>query len=194
MELDLSTTVRDLQRWYASARRESLQLSRTLTSGDLVALLKRHRDRRYSDALFSIIVTCPIATPEVLQAALTASDDASSVQSAIATRRDVPRSLLLHLRKSQYRSVRHHAELALISDKIATGVPARTIKELLAKYPGDGGIDLGVRAVIAASVKTPQRLLQRLTDDDADFIAAAARKTLRRLASGKSVSSRSRKL
>jgi hypothetical protein len=49
---------------------------------------------------------------------------------------------------------------------------------LLDAHAGDGGVSLGVRHMIARFGGAPLSVVRRLADDDADFIAADARRRL----------------
>jgi hypothetical protein len=192
LELGRRTTEAALKKWYAD-QREPLHASDRLRATDLVALTKRHKDEPYRDALFSLLVNHRNATAAVLRAALQASGNSLSVANAVATSAHAPISLLRRLLASRHRSVREHAQLAVIATRMADGASARAIKGWLSTFAGDAGIDLGVRALIAGSSKTPRPLLDKLVMDDADFIAATARQTIRRSARAKRVATPSRR-
>jgi hypothetical protein len=179
MMVSLSTTRQTLETWHAAKPRSTLGLSALLTARDLMTLCRAHAQGDYTPALYSLIACDSRSDVRVWRLALDLSRGDASVANSIATQQRAPLRLLRELTRSRHTSVRQHAELALISQKLNAGASQRTIRRLISQYSGDDGISLGVRSLIAAHNHTPRNVLKILTTDDADLVSSSARRSLR---------------
>lgn len=142
---------------------------------ELRTLLERWRKHPAAALLFEMMATHPAANAEIHEAILRSTRNAA-VLNAIATNGRTKPAILQKLARSRQRDVREHALLALIAQEL-TRAPRERFRALLAKYPGEGGIDIGVRLLLANHSRTPHDVLLALAGDEVDLVRAAARKS-----------------
>lgn len=177
--LDASASRASLRRlWKAGRGSLPIVLDPRMTAKQLESFALAHSGERYARALFQILANHPKASGRFFRLLLAQSGGAPEIASAIIQSGRAPKSLLRAFRKSPSRSVKEHADLALLGAAMDSG-SRDTFARLLDRHWGkDTGISLGVRQMMAAHPQTPRRLLKRLAGDEADFIAALARKRL----------------
>ena len=90
---------------------------------------------------------------------------------------DLPFTEIVRLLEHPSEFVRGHALLGYLRHELPR-FDEDQLRALLDEHAGDGGVSLGVRHMVAQLPELPQSMLERLADDDADFIAACARERL----------------
>jgi len=180
MIVSMATTPERIRDWYKSAHRGALVISPRLAGSQLIQLCKIHANQDYSRALLSAVVSSRAADQEVMKHALVASGQDPAVANSVATSGRASSVILRKLLKSPDRSVREHAELAIISKEIEEGIAPLHLERILARHRGDGGISLGVRSLVARNLQTPRKILDALAHDEADLVSEIARRTIRR--------------
>jgi hypothetical protein len=177
--LEANCPKRKVEQRYTAARRfgqPCFMLSPDFSVADLQRILEEHVGARYFTELLHVLAVHPHATGRFLEAILEHSDD-SGVLNAVVTSPKVTAKLLSRLRRSNVKSVAQHAELGLLHRKMTTA-KASEIKHLLERFPGDEGISLGVRGMVAAHKRTPTTILRALREDSADFVCELALENL----------------
>lgn len=117
---------------------------------------------RLDDSVWRALLLAPVAS----QVALTALDNPT-----------VPLEEVTRLQRHASEQVRGHALLAHLKQRLPHMNDAE-FSEVLDAHPGDEGVSLGVRHLLARAEETPRKILERLVDDDADFVADCARRRL----------------
>ena len=154
-----------------------ITLAKTLRPNELKLLLLKHLNESYAKTIGELVAAHPNSNRSIMDILFRTMGMHASIANAIATSGKASPSLLQRLSQQQPKSVREHATLALARIEIQLA-SSRKLRELWRAYPGDGGISLGVRHMLATSAQVSNRLLNDLARDDADFIAAAARAQL----------------
>lgn len=103
-------------------------------------------------------------------------DDYDDAMTALSTP-SITQEEIERLLKHPSPAVRGHALLASLTPRVPH-LGEDELNALLDAHAGDGGVSLGVRHLIARADGVPRRILLRLADDDADFIADCARARL----------------
>jgi hypothetical protein len=154
-------------------------LRASLTGDELLRLASRHFKYPHGETVAALIVQHPSADKAVFRRILDHYPDSTALANDIATSGRCDAEVLGLLRKCPAASVREHAALGLVRLELERNDP-RSIRRLLAENQGDFGVALGVRHMIAMHANTPDDILKELREDEADFIADAARKEISR--------------
>src|SRR5688500_6071073 len=113
--LESGATKASLRRlWKAGQGSLSLVPDPRMTPKQLESFALAHGGEKYTSALFQLLANHPKATGRLFRLLLARCGDAPDVASAIILSGKASKSLLRALRKSSSRSVREHADLALI--------------------------------------------------------------------------------
>lgn len=150
-------------------------LAKGLTASDLCLLARKHANEDYADELALLIVNHPACDSAVHRVVVEEMCAKPAIANSIATSGRAPEQTLVLLLKHPSSSVRNHASLAVQRSALDRAAPVQ-FRRLLNQHRGDGGVSLGIRHMLAVHPRTPEKILRELTNDDADFIAAAARK------------------
>jgi hypothetical protein len=163
------TTPEELREVFRASRSGVLRcvLEPAMSREDLIGLVERHQGEDHHFPLLQLMVTHPSVDEGVLNLLLDRADDAG-VEGAVATSGRASAAVL-----GRHASVREHAALALLRLELE-GAPPERFEAILDGHPGEEGIDLGVRAMLAAHPRTPRRVLERLAQDDVDVVQQAA--------------------
>jgi hypothetical protein len=159
---------------------QDCEIDQRLTKSDIRELLSSSRAESYYKELIRRIVFHPAADDEILDLILQDEDDAST-QNTIATSGRASDKILRRLALSASKSVREHAELSLIISQLDR-CDLSLFQRLIDEHATDEGIDLGVRMSVVNHPRTPIEVIQKLKDDDADFISDLAKKRLENIA------------
>lgn len=156
----------------------TLSLHPSLTPAFLVRLIEEMRSSKHSRVFFELLAASPIRDKEVWQAILRAPVDANIAMTALDNPA-LPQESIAQLQSHSSPHVRGHALLAHLRDRLPRLSEAE-LDALIDEHAGDTGVSLGVRHLVACSPGVPQRILERLAEDEADFVAESAKRSLER--------------
>ena len=145
----------EIRRMFAEARSQNTQvvLDENMSSEDLLTLARRSKQEGFYSVLVDLIIAHRAVDVGVLLELLRECRSPQTLN-AIATSGKAPVSVLQVLRRSEFASVRDHATLALLRPEMAYA-SAERIQDILAEHQGEGGVDIGVRILVASHPRTP---------------------------------------
>lgn len=155
---------------------EGIRISPSLSPLDLAQVITKMRASAYSKIFLELLASEPISDGTVWRALLEEPVDTGVAMTALGNAM-IPQEEVVRLLDHPSSQVQGHALLARLQHQIPRLGEAE-LNELLDAHDGDLGVSLGVRHLVARSPSTPRRILLRLVDDDADFIADRARRQL----------------
>lgn len=181
--IDSKTPKEFLRRiWKAGKGTLPVVLDPRMTAKELESLIPASRLEKYSLPLFQLLATHPRASGRLFRLLIAESGGSPEVETSIIMSGRASERMLRTLRRSESKSVREHAELALVRAALESAGPDSFSRLLTKHSESDHGISLAVRQVLAEHPRTPAPILRKLAEDEADFIAALARRRLYRKA------------
>ncbi len=151
----------------------AVRLSPQLSSEDLLRLGKASSVEVFRADLMEILLAHPRCPSELVDLALKISPSVNRIAMAAASSPGASMQALRQLRIHPSPMVQGHALLGITGIELPT-LNERQMFELCEQHQGDEGVALGIRHLIVRNASTPNSVLKRLADDDADFIAEAA--------------------
>ncbi len=179
MVLPTTIDVPSLRRRYRAARRALTEpVDPAASATQLRALLLRHQRTMHGCALAQLVVAHPHADADLLRWALARWPDDAGVWNAVATRPGlVPPDVLAALLGARSPSVRHHAALIQLRERLR-GASDEVFLTALRDAAGDDPDAAAARTVLAAHPDAPDALLRALVDTDDDAARDHARARL----------------
>ena len=167
------TTAAEIDAVFQRAAPQTVELSPRTSPSDLVRIIEEVRASMYGRPFLELLAAQPIDASAAWNALLEDPVDPGVAMAALENAA-VPDQHIARLLRHPTEQVRGHALLA----QLRRTLPRMTsveIEALLEAHAGDEGVSLGVRHLVARTGGTPRHILERLADDDADFIARCAR-------------------
>lgn len=152
---------------------QRIRISPSLSPVKLAEFIAKLRRSAYSEVFLELLASESISSDTVWRAVLEDPVDASVAMTALSNG-SIPQAEVVRLLNHSSTQVQGHALLARLQHQVPL-LGESELSELLDAHAGDHGVSLGVRHLVARSPGTPRRILQRLADDEVDFIAESAR-------------------
>jgi len=168
--ITLQTSSEDIRKLFKSTKSMRLPCSidENLSRDDLIAIMKRFRKEKFYKALLEILVGHSNVDDYILEDIIKNEND-DNLLNDIATSGKCSERVLKILINSEHEYVQQHARLALIHIELANAKP-QYFRELFQQYPGEKGIDIGVRVILASHPNTPKDIIEQLKSDEVDIV------------------------
>lgn len=173
--IDTDTEPREAEKAHIQQRKHGrpvLQISKQLTSEQIINIVEKHRGYKHWIDLLHLIAVQESARGAVHDHIIHSTDDAS-VLDTIATSGIATPETLITLQKSNSESARKHAYFALLRLSLDQADTAE-FQRVIAAHSGPSLDDASVRAFVAAHRRVPASILKKLTLDSVNFVQQTA--------------------
>lgn len=178
MKIEADTTSAEVDAAFGGETPPTVSISDSTSPADLVRLVSEMQSFPSARAFLEQLASLPLRDHAIWRAVLR-PPVASPVALTALNNPTLPVEEVSRLEQHPSEQVRGHAFLANLHKRLPTMDDAE-FSAVLDAHQGDEGISLGVRHLLARSDETPRNILERLADDDADFVADCARRRLER--------------